>query len=77
MSATDDLINDLLDPWLTRDDIAADYAAVMRYVTDPDWTAINLAILQRYKPSGLAYIKAKAWKINAEFAAAAEVPHAR
>lgn len=49
------------EPWATRDDIAAEYSAGLRYGCS-DWPKANAAILERWTPSGLAYIKRKAWK---------------
>ena len=72
MSASDNLIDVLTHPDANRDEIAAWYAAVIRYQPDADWPALNRAVLRRYKPSGLEYIKRKAWAYNAELARAAQ-----
>lgn len=63
------LYDDLADPRCTRRNVAQSYAAVMRYTPDADWGAINAAILERYRPSGLEFIKQEAWKINERIAA--------
>lgn len=58
----------------TRDTLALVYARAIRYcyeanesggfATDRvDWSAVNGAILKRYKASGLNYIKKEAWKL--------------
>lgn len=58
------IIEEVENPWATRETIAAEYAAGIRYGCS-DWPKVNAAILERYAPSGLAYIKRKAWKLNA------------
>jgi hypothetical protein len=54
---------------LPQKEIGWDYGQAMRSeaagVDNPDWSAINGAILKRWKMSGLERIKKIAWKINA------------
>lgn len=47
-------------PKATRDDVADEYRAVLN-VKSIDWSSVNAAILERWSPAGLAYIKARAW----------------
>lgn len=56
------------DEWLTlfanRDEVAAEYASCLARGADwPHWRAFNGAILRRWSPAGLRYIKEKAWRI--------------
>jgi hypothetical protein len=67
-SAAANLIDAVDDGYATRDDIAACYAAVLRYDPNPDWPLLNRVILGRYAPSGLEYIKRKAWQLNEQIA---------
>jgi len=50
-----------------QDDIASDYAMAIKSeaagVDQPDWSAINQAILDRWKERGLAAVKRKAWAL--------------
>jgi hypothetical protein len=53
----------------TRDSIAAMYAdgiasQQQRVEADfVDWPTVNAALLRRYRPSGLNYIKARGWTL--------------
>lgn len=47
----------------TRDTIAAAYAVALQSQRGIDWAAINAEIMTRYSPSGLNYIKRRAWAI--------------
>jgi hypothetical protein len=57
------------DEWLrlfaNRNDVADVYATGLRYqgVAWDGWQNINAAILRRWSPAGLKYIKTRAWKI--------------
>lgn len=59
------------DEWLTlydnRDLVATEYAALLRFYAHdwPGFKELNGAILRRWSPAGLRYIKEKAWKIPA------------
>lgn len=48
-----------------RQDMAAAYAILLReYGPEyPGWPQLNAAILRRWSPSGLAYIKRLAWQM--------------
>ena len=57
-----------LDEWLrlfaSRDEVAEEYARLI-FQTDAAWSGwaeVNAAILRRWSPSGLRYIKTKAWR---------------
>lgn len=57
------LLDDIADPRMTRDDLALTYAFGLRYQQDTiGWANVNRAIIDRWSPSALMYIKAKAWK---------------
>jgi hypothetical protein len=57
------------DDWITlhatRNEVAANYAlALIAHGTGWEhWADVNAAILRRWTPSGLRYIKERAWKI--------------
>lgn len=57
------------DEWIglhaTRNEVAANYALGLRHhgMSWPHWKDVNAAILRRWSPAGLAYIKERAWKI--------------
>ena len=57
------------DEWLrlfaNRDEVAEEYADVLRStgVDWGGWREFNAAILRRWSPAGLRYIKEKAWKL--------------
>jgi hypothetical protein len=60
------------DEWLTlyasRDEVARSYAVLLtsEWPADwPGWRELNEAILRRWSPAGLRYIKEKAWKLAA------------
>jgi len=48
---------------LKRDDIARTYAVCLGYEDKIDWKLVNAAIIARWSPSGLSYIKNLAWKL--------------
>jgi len=54
------------DPKVTRDDLIVAYAFAIKLMMqddgEPDFKAINLAILDRWSEHALKYIKNKAWK---------------
>ena len=58
-----------MDEWValfaSRDEMADEYASALRAMPhDWDrWPDFNAAILRRWSPAGLRYIKEKAWKI--------------
>jgi len=50
----------------TRDDVVDDYAELLydrALGIDIDWPSINMAIIERWSPAGLQYIKDRAWKL--------------
>lgn len=57
------------DEWLTlyasRNDLAETYAAWLRLEDSawPGWAEFNAAILRRWSPAALRYVKERAWKI--------------
>ena len=61
--------NGTWDEWLSlfinRNDVAEEYARMMRLhgLKWGGYAYVNAAILRRWSPSGLAYIKTRAWKI--------------
>ena len=69
MSRTDALLAEIARPGSTRESIAALYADGLSAQFDSntwdfvDWPSVNGALLQRYRPSGLDYIKARGWKL--------------
>ena len=59
----DKLMDEIADRRMTRDDVAITYAFGLRQADEVDWTAVNYAIMERWSPSALTYIKTKAWKM--------------
>lgn len=55
-----------------REDAALVYAQALHSRDPIDWPSLNRAILKRWSRAGLAYIKARAWKIAQE---SAHPPH--
>jgi hypothetical protein len=59
------LLDEIADKRLTRDDVAMTYA--MSLVSDErnriSWQTVNYAIIDRWSPSALKYIKDKAWRM--------------
>lgn len=68
LSRTDALLAEITRKGSTRDSIASVYRegirATLRRTPEDfvDWPTVNAALLKRFKPSGLDYIKAQAWK---------------
>ena len=56
------LLREIADRQSTQKDIAKTYAMALRSSETTDWAAVNYAILQRWKPSGLVRIKEWAWQ---------------
>jgi len=58
-----------MDEWVhlfaSRDELAHEYAELLktREPSDGIWPVLNLAILDRWSSSGLAYVKRKAWAL--------------
>lgn len=57
------MLREIADPRMTRDDVAITYAFGLRQPDDVDWPTVNHAILDRWSPYALRYIKEKAWRI--------------
>ena len=64
MSRTMEIVAEVERRGSTRESIAAVYRKVITRPTRDfvDWPTVNRAILARYRPSGLRYIKRLAWK---------------
>lgn len=56
------LLREIADPKMTRDDVALSYAFGIHGTEDVDWKRVNEAILERWSMSALHYIKTKAWR---------------
>ncbi len=69
VDAEGELMRAVADTTCNRDDIAQDYAYAVLCSTETggtqeiDWQKVNAAILGRYSPSGLRYIKDRAWRL--------------
>lgn len=61
---------EIADKECTRDTLALTYAFAIGSKYDVDFARINEAILSRYAPSGLDYIKRKAWQLIEQRSAA-------
>lgn len=48
--------------YMIRDDVVPFYASLIISTDDEETKRINALILSKWKPSGLIYIKEKAWK---------------
>jgi hypothetical protein len=62
------ILRDIDDKRIHREQVATVYAELIRQNaadgTDFPWPEINAAILKRWSPSGLVWIKERAWKIS-------------
>ena len=56
------ILREIEDPLMTRDDVAFTYAFGLRSSEIINWAAVNRAIMDRWSVSALTYIKEKAWK---------------
>lgn len=56
------MLEEIADKRMTRDDVAQSYAFGLCQA-GVEWAVVNKAILERWSPAGLAYIKGKAWKL--------------
>lgn len=67
IGCTQVIVDEVARPEFTQRDIALTYAMAIKSAAQgadkPDWRAINTAILDRWKMSGLERIKAKAMKM--------------
>lgn len=59
------LLAEIADRRLTRDDVAATYALALGAREGVvDWSKINHAIIERWSMSALRYVKEKAWRLR-------------
>ena len=56
------LLREVADPRMKRDDVALTYAFALRQPGEVDWAKVNHAIIDRWSLSALKYIKEQAWK---------------
>jgi hypothetical protein len=61
---TDADYDDWVASYRNRDEVAADYAALIRAHGSAweEWRPLNNAIIRRWSLAGLVYIKTQAWK---------------
>lgn len=57
------IMQEIGNPQCNRQEVAHTYSVLLRSDPQPDFAAINSAILTRWMPSGLEYIKERAWTI--------------
>jgi hypothetical protein len=55
------LLREIADPAMKRDDIAITYAFALRQQDEVDFALVNQAIMERWSLAALDYIKRKAW----------------
>jgi hypothetical protein len=60
---TGTLLREIACPDCKRNDVALAYCLAMQSSEPTDWKAVNAAILKRWSPAGLLYIKKRAWKL--------------
>lgn len=58
----DQLLREIADPVMTRDDVALTYAFALVHQEGVDFPRVNRAILERWSMAALHYVKGKAWK---------------
>lgn len=58
---TNTLLREIADRQFKRRDVAKTYALALRSSELVDWGRVNCAIITRWSPSGLEYIKRLAW----------------
>lgn len=56
------IMNEIADPAMTRKEVARTYAILIDK-GHKEFAGINRAILKRWSPSGLQWIKTQAWRI--------------
>ena len=57
------LLREIADPAMKRRDIAMSYRMAATWQPDEvDWPAVNTAIISRWSPAGLDWIKKEAWR---------------
>ncbi len=57
------LLRDIADKRMTRDDIILTYALALRTMGEVDWPKVNHAIIDRWSIAALRYIKDGAWRL--------------
>ena len=60
-NCTQHILGEIADKTFTRRDVAQSYALAMRSSEPTDWATVNAAIIERWSPSALEYIKELAW----------------
>jgi hypothetical protein len=69
------LLEEIADKSMTRDDVAVTYAgALRRCLEDVHWPRVNAAIMERWSPNALHYIKREAWALVSERAKSGDRP---
>lgn len=63
VNADTEIIKEIQDKEMSRDDVAQTYAFLIRQ-SHKDFKIINQKIINRWSKSGLEYIKKKAWAIQ-------------
>lgn len=56
------LLAEIVDKRMTRDDVALTYAFAIRQQDEVDFPTVNRAIIERWSLSALKYIKTAAWR---------------
>jgi hypothetical protein len=64
------LLRDIADKKMTRKDVALAYAFAIRQAGEVDFRIVNRAIVDRWSPAALTFIKERAWKLVEEKARA-------
>lgn len=59
------LMAEIAEPEMKRDDVALTYAFGLRQPGEVDWGKVNEAIISRWSLAALKYIKERAWKLHA------------
>lgn len=55
------LLQEIADPKFFRNDVAQTYALALRSDDGVDWAKVNKAIIKRWSPYALIWIKERAW----------------
>ncbi|MGH8525108.1 MAG: hypothetical protein ACREXY_13120 [Gammaproteobacteria bacterium] len=56
------ILREIADKRVTRDDVALTYAFCVRQAADVNYKQVNQAIIDRWSLAALKYIKEKAWR---------------
>jgi hypothetical protein len=56
------LLSEIADPRMKREDVALTYAFGLRQPNEVDWPRVNNAIIDRWSMNALKWIKTYAWK---------------